>query len=346
MEPIKHCEAEAHGFTPYLLRSSQQFVHPVDGVAQIASSADDLAATCRAVAKVLPGRCRLHAPDRRPPARLVAAAARRPAAHRLHRRRVTAPRPAGGLRPTLLDPARSPARGAGRCGRLTGVDDRRARRAPGAAGPGGGHRQRAAPRAHHDRAHPRDDASRPARGPGAAAGARPRRRPQRVVVGVDAADAARACRASTVEPQHVVLNAAGVEVARVDLRIRGTRRVPEYDGSDTATGCVTRRTCAATRRWPAKASNGTATSPPRSSPPPSGSSATPRTPWACRTCQDASGRGASRRVGRRSRRPGSSPSGAGCNGSSARTSPRPKRGSGANPSPTGAHLHDSPSQNL
>jgi very-short-patch-repair endonuclease len=35
-----------------------------------------------------------------------------------------------------------------------------------------------------------------------------------------------------VEPQHHVLNAAGVEIARVDLRIRGTNRVPEYDGSD------------------------------------------------------------------------------------------------------------------
>ncbi|MCW2831200.1 MAG: hypothetical protein JWP31_1892 [Aeromicrobium sp.] len=35
-----------------------------------------------------------------------------------------------------------------------------------------------------------------------------------------------------VEPQHVVHNAAGVVVARADLWIRGTRRVPEYDGAD------------------------------------------------------------------------------------------------------------------
>ncbi|MCD9199342.1 hypothetical protein [Aeromicrobium wangtongii] len=35
-----------------------------------------------------------------------------------------------------------------------------------------------------------------------------------------------------VDPQHVVLNAAGVEVARVDLRIRGTNRAAEYDGAD------------------------------------------------------------------------------------------------------------------
>lgn len=35
-----------------------------------------------------------------------------------------------------------------------------------------------------------------------------------------------------VEPQQRVHNAAGVEVARVDLRILGSRRVPEYDGAD------------------------------------------------------------------------------------------------------------------
>jgi very-short-patch-repair endonuclease len=35
-----------------------------------------------------------------------------------------------------------------------------------------------------------------------------------------------------VEPQYVVTNAANVFVARADLRIKGTRRLAEYDGSD------------------------------------------------------------------------------------------------------------------
>lgn len=34
-----------------------------------------------------------------------------------------------------------------------------------------------------------------------------------------------------VEPQHVIRNGAGVVIARADLRITGTRRLPEYDGS-------------------------------------------------------------------------------------------------------------------
>ncbi len=35
-----------------------------------------------------------------------------------------------------------------------------------------------------------------------------------------------------VDPQHLVANRAGVVVARADLRVRGTRRLPEYDGAD------------------------------------------------------------------------------------------------------------------
>lgn len=35
-----------------------------------------------------------------------------------------------------------------------------------------------------------------------------------------------------VEPQVLIANAAGVVVARADLRIRGTDRLPEYDGAD------------------------------------------------------------------------------------------------------------------
>jgi hypothetical protein len=52
MDPIRHRDAEARGFSPHLLRTSW-FVHPAAGVAQLASTADDLASTCRAVATVL-----------------------------------------------------------------------------------------------------------------------------------------------------------------------------------------------------------------------------------------------------------------------------------------------------
>ncbi|MFC5676618.1 hypothetical protein [Aeromicrobium endophyticum] len=54
MDPILHRHAESHGFTSRSLRRSPSFVHPVHGVAQLASSSDDLASTCRAVARVLP----------------------------------------------------------------------------------------------------------------------------------------------------------------------------------------------------------------------------------------------------------------------------------------------------
>lgn len=54
MDPIRHADAHARGFTAEQLRRSPHFVHPVDGVAQIASSVSDLAMTCRAIAMVLP----------------------------------------------------------------------------------------------------------------------------------------------------------------------------------------------------------------------------------------------------------------------------------------------------
>ncbi len=54
MDPILHSRAEAFGHTSRTLRRSALFVHPARGVAQLAASADDLASTCRAVAQVLP----------------------------------------------------------------------------------------------------------------------------------------------------------------------------------------------------------------------------------------------------------------------------------------------------
>jgi very-short-patch-repair endonuclease len=54
MEPIRHRDAEAHGFTSRMLRRSPHFVHPARGVAQPAATADDLATTCRALAAILP----------------------------------------------------------------------------------------------------------------------------------------------------------------------------------------------------------------------------------------------------------------------------------------------------
>lgn len=54
MDPILHRDAEARGYTSRMLRQSPHFIHPAAGVAQLAASADDLASTCRAVAAVLP----------------------------------------------------------------------------------------------------------------------------------------------------------------------------------------------------------------------------------------------------------------------------------------------------
>ncbi|MCL8253234.1 hypothetical protein AERO_17750 [Aeromicrobium fastidiosum] len=54
MDPILHSRAEASGHTSRSLRRSALYVHPARGVAQLAAGADDLASTCRAVALVLP----------------------------------------------------------------------------------------------------------------------------------------------------------------------------------------------------------------------------------------------------------------------------------------------------
>lgn len=54
VEAIRHSDAYARGFSPDQLRRSPHFVHPVDGVAQLAATRDDLVATCRAVALMLP----------------------------------------------------------------------------------------------------------------------------------------------------------------------------------------------------------------------------------------------------------------------------------------------------
>ncbi|MBD8608410.1 hypothetical protein IFT73_16260 [Aeromicrobium sp. CFBP 8757] len=54
MDPILHSRAEASGHTSRTLRRSALYVHPVHGVSQLTATADDLASTCRAVALVLP----------------------------------------------------------------------------------------------------------------------------------------------------------------------------------------------------------------------------------------------------------------------------------------------------
>lgn len=54
MEPFRHHDAYARGFSPDMLRNPQHFVHPVDGVAQWAATTDDLAETCRAISLQLP----------------------------------------------------------------------------------------------------------------------------------------------------------------------------------------------------------------------------------------------------------------------------------------------------
>lgn len=231
MEPIKHSEAEAHGFTPYLLRSSRHFVHPVDGVAQLASSVDDLAATCRAVAKVLPSDAVFT--------------------------HLTSARLRGWWLP-LLDglPLIACTDGASPHHDRRGVYVRRCTIPP-------GHRAEvdgvgvASPEwtivelAEHlalldlvaviDSAlhlgHTTIDRIR--------AVMRPGRRGIRVLRrALDLADGRSESWWETmlrmlhvlsgveVEPQHIVRNAAGVEIARVDLRIRGTHRVPEYDGAE------------------------------------------------------------------------------------------------------------------
>lgn len=231
MEPIKHSEAEAHGFTPYLLRSSRHFVHPVDGVAQLASSSDDLAATCRAVAKVLPSDAVFT--------------------------HLTSARLRGWWLPLLDDlPLIACTDGESPHHDRRGVYVRRCSIPP-------GHRDEvdgvavASPEwtivelAEHlalldlvaaiDSAlylgHTTVDRIR--------ATMRPGRRGVRVLRrALDLADGRseswwesmlrllHVLSGVDVEPQRIVHNAAGVEVARVDLWIRGTHRIPEYDGSE------------------------------------------------------------------------------------------------------------------
>lgn len=53
MEPLLNRTAESRGFTRAVLRTDQ-FVHPVAGVSLLAAHQDDLASTCRAAALVLP----------------------------------------------------------------------------------------------------------------------------------------------------------------------------------------------------------------------------------------------------------------------------------------------------
>ncbi|GAA3519918.1 hypothetical protein GCM10022234_14450 [Aeromicrobium panaciterrae] len=54
MESFRHSDAYARGYTADLVRNPRHFVHPVDGVAQPASTADDLVETCQAIALQLP----------------------------------------------------------------------------------------------------------------------------------------------------------------------------------------------------------------------------------------------------------------------------------------------------
>jgi very-short-patch-repair endonuclease len=231
MEPIRHSQAPARGFTSEQLRRSPHFVHPVAGVAQIASSADDLAATCRAIAMVLP--------DDAVFTHLTAAALR------------------GWWLPMLDDlPIIACSDGDAPHHDRRGVYVRRCGIPP-------GHRHRvrgaaiASPEwtiielAEHlalldlvaviDSAlHAGDTSIERIR-----AVMRPGRRGVRVLRrALDLADGRSESWWETmlrlvhvlsgipVEPQQVIVNAAGVEIARVDLRILGSCRVPEYDGSE------------------------------------------------------------------------------------------------------------------
>ncbi|MCL3817096.1 hypothetical protein [Aeromicrobium wangtongii] len=231
MEPIRHSGAHARGFTSEQLRRSPHFVHPVAGVAQIASSADDLVATCQAIAMVLP--------DDAVFTHLTGAALR------------------GWWLPMLDDfPLIACSDREAPHHDRRGVYVRRCGIPP-------GHRHRlhgvevASPEwtiielAEHlalldlvaviDSAlHAGDTSIDRIR-----AVMRPGRRGVRVLRrALDLADGRSESWWETmlrlvhvlsgipVEPQQVIVNAAGVEVARVDLRIVGSPRVPEYDGSD------------------------------------------------------------------------------------------------------------------
>lgn len=345
MEPIKHAEAEAHGFTPYLLRTSAHFVHPVDGVAQLASSADDLAATCRAVAKILPSDAVFT--------------------------HLTSARLRGWWLPLVDDfPLIACTGGDAPHHDRRGVYVRRCSIPP-------GHRHEvlgvavASPEwtivelaeqlalldlvAVIDSALYLGDTTIDR----IRATMRPGRRGVRVLRrALDLVDARSESWWETmlrllhvlagfdVEPQHVVHNAAGVEVARVDLRIRGTNRVPEYDGSEHRGRDRHEKDL---RRDKILARQGLerygyiATeiihAPERVVSDGEDALGWPHLPgrveiWrseARRASISPAGKFALRRRLQRFVRT---------------TSPRPTRASGANPSPTGAHLDDPPSQNL
>jgi very-short-patch-repair endonuclease len=232
MEPIKHSDAHAHGLTPYLLRSSALFVHPVAGVAQPAAYADDLFATCRAVALVLPDdavfthltSARLRGwwlPMTSADLPLVACTDS-DAPH--HDRRGVYVRRCGippGHRTRLGDVAVASVEWT-----IVEVAEHLALLDLVALIDGAVHL-----------GHTTVDRVRAAMRPG--------RRGVRVLRrALDLADGRSESWWETmlrllhelsgvpVDPQQVITNAAGVEVARVDLRIRGTNRVPEYDGAD------------------------------------------------------------------------------------------------------------------
>ena len=231
MEPIKHRESEAHGFSAHQLRTSRHFVQPAAGVSMFATSADDLANVCRAVAKILPADAIFT--------------------------HLTSARLRGWWMPLGADPPIIACswKGAPHLDRR-GVFVRRCDVPP-------EHRQRigdlaiASPEwtivelAEHlalldlvaiiDSAlqlgHTTIDRIRATMVPG--------RRGVRVLrQALDLADGRseswwesmlrllHVLSGFDVDPQHVVVNAAGVEVARADLRIRGTNRLAEYDGAD------------------------------------------------------------------------------------------------------------------
>ncbi|AWB93927.1 hypothetical protein [Aeromicrobium chenweiae] len=231
MEPIRHAQAHERGFTPHLLRASPHFVHPVAGVAQLASTSDDLAATCRAVA--------LQLPDDAVFTHLTSARLR-------------------GWWLPMLDgfPLVACSDQEAPHHDRRGVYVRRCGIPP-------GHRHRigdlavASPEwtivelAEHlalldlvaviDCALHHEDVTIES----IRATMRPGRRGVRVLRrALELADGRSESWWETmlrllhvlsgfeVDPQQVITNAAGVEIARVDLRIRGTNRVPEYDGSD------------------------------------------------------------------------------------------------------------------
>lgn len=231
MDSFLHSDARWHGYTPDMVRNPRTFAHPVNGVAQPAATQHDLAATCRAIALVLP-----------------------PDAVFTH---VTSAQLRGWWMP-LLDAwpivACSEA-GATHVDRR-GVYVRRCAIPP-------GHRQsldgvRVASAewtivelAEHlalldlvaviDSAlhlgHTTVDRVRVTMRPGRR-GVRVLRRALGLVDGRSESwwesmlRLVHVLSGFEVEPQQVVRNAAGVEVARVDLRLIGSTRVPEYDGSD------------------------------------------------------------------------------------------------------------------